>query len=110
VNVNVAITVIATAASVITARWSGAPRLKIASGRDIVFANAVRDASKTAVEHAAAVNDAIADTGIVRTVSRITYTGAYALSFGIVYTAVFATQWIPQDNPVMVGLSACLTS
>jgi hypothetical protein len=67
-------------------------------------ANAVRDASKTAVEHAAAVKDAIAGTGIVRTVSRATYTGAYALSFGIVYAAVFATQWIPQDNPVMVGL------
>jgi hypothetical protein len=67
--------------------------------------NAVRDASKTAVEHAAAVKDAIAETGIVRTVSRATYTGAYALSFGIVYVAVFATQWIPQDNPVMVGLS-----
>jgi hypothetical protein len=71
--------------------------------RDSV-ANAGRDASKT-VEHAMAVNDAVADTGIVGAVSRISYTGAYALSFGIVYAAVFATQWIPQDNPVMVGLS-----
>jgi len=68
-------------------------------------ADAVRDASKTATEHATAVKDAIVGTGLMRSVSRISYTSAYAISFGIVYTAVFVTQWLPQDNPVMSGLS-----
>ncbi len=68
------------------------------------IADAVRDASKTAAEHAAAVQNAIDGTGIIQSVSRITYTGAYAISFGIVYTAVFVTQWLPQDNPIMDGL------
>ncbi len=68
-------------------------------------ADAVRDASKTATDHAAAVKDAIVGTDLMRTVSRITYTGAYAISFGIVFTAVFITQWLPQENPVMDGFS-----
>jgi hypothetical protein len=68
-------------------------------------ADAVRDASKTATEHATAVQNAIVGTGLIQTVSRISYTGAYAISFGIVYTAVFVTQWLPQDNPVMDGFS-----
>jgi hypothetical protein len=33
----------------------------------------------------------------------LTYNGAYAISFGIVYAAVFVTQFLPQDNPVMHG-------
>jgi hypothetical protein len=66
-------------------------------------ADAFRDASKTATEHAMAVQDVGA--GLLRSVSRIGYTGAYAVSFGIVYTAVFLTQWLPQDNPVMDGFS-----
>jgi hypothetical protein len=66
-------------------------------------ADAFRDASKTATEHAMAVQDV--GTGLLRSVSCIGYTGAYAVSFGIVYTAVFLTQWLPQDNPVMDGLS-----
>ena len=68
-------------------------------------AEAVRDASRAATEHASVVKNAIAETGLVRSISRISYTGAYALSFGIVYTAVFVTQWLPQDNPVMDGFS-----
>ena len=53
----------------------------------------------------AAVKDAINDTGIIQTVSRFTYTGAYAISFGVVYAAVFVTQFLPQDNAVMHGFS-----
>jgi hypothetical protein len=68
-------------------------------------AKAVQDASKSAAQHAAAVKGAINDTGIIQTVSRFTYTGAYAVSFGIVYAAVFVTQFLPQDNPVMHGFS-----
>lgn len=64
-------------------------------------ADAVRDASKSAAVQAAALQNAIVETGLVRSVSRITYTGAYALSFGIVYPAMFLAQWIPQ--PVMDG-------
>ena len=66
-------------------------------------ADAFRDASKTATEHAIAVQNV--GTGLVRTISRISYTGAYAISFGVVYTAVFLTQWLPRDNPVMDGFS-----
>ena len=66
-------------------------------------ADAFRDASKTATEHAIAVQNV--GTGLLRSVSRISYTGAYAISFGIVYTAVFLTQLLPQDNPVMDGFS-----
>jgi hypothetical protein len=66
-------------------------------------ADAVRDASKTATEHAIVVKNV--GTGLMRSVSRISYTSAYAISFGIVYTAVFVTQWLPQDNPVMDGFS-----
>jgi hypothetical protein len=68
-------------------------------------AKAVQDASKTAAQHAAAVKDAISETGIIQSVSRFTYTGAYAVSFGIVYAAVFVTQFLPQDNAVMHGFS-----
>ena len=35
----------------------------------------------------------------------MTYNGAYALAFGIVYPAVFVTQFLPQNNPVMDGFS-----
>ena len=68
-------------------------------------ARAVRDASKSAVQHATAVKGAVTGPGLIRSVSRVGYTGAYALAFGIVYTVVFVTQFIPQDNPVMDGFS-----
>jgi hypothetical protein len=66
-------------------------------------AQAVRDASKSAVQHATTVKSAVTGPGLIRSVSRVGYTGAYALAFGIVYTVVFVTQFIPQDNPVMDG-------
>jgi hypothetical protein len=70
--------------------------------RDTV-ADAMRDAADSAAQHATAMKDAIADSGPVRLLSRFTYSTAYALSFGIVYTAVFVTQLLPKDNPVMHG-------
>ena len=69
------------------------------------IAQAVRDASKSAVQHATTVKGAVTGPGLIRSVSRVGYTGAYALAFGIVYTVVFVTQFIPQDNPVMDGFS-----
>jgi hypothetical protein len=57
-----------------------------------------------AVEHAAppeAAAEAASDG--MQTMSRMIYSGSYALSYGIVYAAVFVTQLLPQDNPVMHG-------
>jgi hypothetical protein len=68
-------------------------------------AQAVRDASKTAVQHATTVKSAMTGSGLIGSVSRVSYNGAYAIAFGLVYTVVFVTQFIPQDNPVMDGLS-----
>ena len=69
------------------------------------IAQAVRDASKSAVQHATTVKGAVTGPGLIRSVSRVGYTGAYALAFGVVYTVVFVTQFIPQDNPVMDGFN-----
>jgi hypothetical protein len=68
-------------------------------------AHAVRDRSRSGVQHVTAVQSAVTGAGLVRSVSRATYTGAYALAFGIVYPAVFVTQFLPQNNPVTDGFS-----
>ncbi len=68
-------------------------------------ANAVRDASRSTVQRATTVKRAVTGPGLIRLVARVSYTGAYALAFGVVYVAVFATQFLPQDNPVMDGFS-----
>ena len=36
--------------------------------------------------------------------SRMTYTGSYALSYGLVYAAAFIAQSLPQENAMMRGL------
>jgi hypothetical protein len=41
---------------------------------------------------------------MLQTMSRLIYSGSYALAYGIVYAAVFVAQSLPQDNPVMHGL------
>jgi hypothetical protein len=74
-------------------------------GTDESADQAVRDAVDSAARHATAVKNTINETGIIPSVSRLTYNGAYAISFGIVYAAVFVTQFLPQDNPVMRGFS-----
>ena len=40
---------------------------------------------------------------MLQTVSRMIYSGSYALAYGVVYAAVFVAQSLPQDNPVMHG-------
>jgi hypothetical protein len=40
---------------------------------------------------------------MLQTVSRMIYSGSYALAYGAVYAAVFVAQSLPQENPVMHG-------
>jgi len=40
---------------------------------------------------------------IMETMSRMIYSGSYALAYGLVYATVFVVQLLPQDNPVMHG-------
>ena len=44
-----------------------------------------------------------ADTGVLQTMSRMIYSGSYALAYGVVYATVFVAQMIPQDNSMMHG-------
>ena len=39
----------------------------------------------------------------LQTMSRMIYTGSYALAYGVVYATVFIGQSLPQENPVMNG-------
>ena len=39
----------------------------------------------------------------IQWLSRMTYSGSYALSYGLVYAAVFIAQSLPQENPIMRG-------
>jgi hypothetical protein len=66
-------------------------------------AEAVRDATATASEHAARVRQSASDAGYEQTLSRLFYTGSYVVAYGVVYAAVFAAMALPQDNPVMHG-------
>jgi hypothetical protein len=40
---------------------------------------------------------------MMQTMSRMIYSGAYALAYGVVYATVFVAQSLPQENPVMHG-------
>jgi hypothetical protein len=65
---------------------------------------ASKDVAGKAPEHAAATAappEAGAD--MLQTLSRMIYSGSYALAYGVVYAAVFVAQSLPQDNPVMHG-------
>jgi hypothetical protein len=68
-------------------------------------AAAMRDAAATATEHAAQVKQTAGEigSGALHSVSRMTYTGSYILAYGVVYAAVFITQSLPQENPIMHG-------
>jgi len=55
-------------------------------------------------EHAAPVQAAAeAGSDMLQTISRMIYSGSYALAYGAVYAAVFVAQALPQENPVMHG-------
>jgi hypothetical protein len=60
----------------------------------------------TASERAVPTEEATAEAGsdMLQTISRMIYSGSYALAYGVVYAAVFMSQSLPRDNPVMHGL------
>jgi len=41
--------------------------------------------------------------GMMQTMSRMAYSGSYAVAYGVVYAAVFFAQSLPHENPVMHG-------
>jgi len=63
-----------------------------------------KDVTGKALEHAD-LSEAGSESGfdMLQTMSRMIYSGSYALAYGMVYAAVFVAQSLPQDNPVMHG-------
>ena len=59
----------------------------------------------TASEPAIPMEEAEAEAGsdMLQTISRMIYSGSYALAYGVVYAAVLVAQSLPQENPVMHG-------
>jgi len=53
--------------------------------------------------HAPMEAEAAAGSDMLETISRMIYSGSYALAYGVVYAAVFVAQSLPQENPVMNG-------
>ena len=71
---------------------------------------ATRDLSPVSKDGAAAASEpaaahAPAETGadVLQTISRVIYSGSYALAYGVVYAAVFVAQSLPRENPVVHG-------
>ena len=66
---------------------------------------AARDGAKAVSEPAAEMPDTESEAGYsaLQTMSRMIYTGCYALAYGVVYATVFIAQSLPQENPVMHG-------
>jgi hypothetical protein len=65
---------------------------------------ASKDVAGRASEHSSPT-EITGETGsdMLQTLSRMIYSGSYALAYGVVYAAVFVAQSMPQDNPVMNG-------
>src|SRR5262245_12296480 len=81
---------------------------KYASGDEAAMqslANAMREAATAPSGHSAQVMQSASETGAtaLESVSRMAYTGSYVVSDGIVYAAVFLTQSLPRENPIMHG-------
>jgi hypothetical protein len=71
----------------------------------ISVSSASKDAAGRASEPAAATAAAPDETGanMLQAISRMIYSGSYALAYGVVYATVFVAQSLPQENPVMHG-------
>ena len=69
------------------------------------IADAMREAAKTASEHAAKVRQSAGEAGpkALETISQALYMGSYVLAYGVVYATVFVARSLPQENPVMRG-------
>jgi hypothetical protein len=68
--------------------------------------SAAKDIGRDATEHAAPAEERAAEAGsdMLLGISRMIYSGSYALAYGVVYAAVFIAQSLPQENPVMHGI------
>jgi hypothetical protein len=63
-----------------------------------------KDVAEKTSEHAAPMQAAPeAGSDMLQTLSRMIYSGSYALAYGAVYAVVFVAQSLPQENPVMHG-------
>jgi hypothetical protein len=60
--------------------------------------------AETATERAPLDGAAEAGSDAMQAMSRMVYSGSYALAYGIVYATVFVVQFLPQNNPFMHGL------
>jgi hypothetical protein len=69
------------------------------------IADAMRDATTTASEHAAKVKQSASEAApkALEAISRMFYTGSYVLAYGVVYGTVFVARSLPQENSVMHG-------
>jgi hypothetical protein len=77
-----------------------------ARGSDTASASATtRRGAKTVSKRAAKAQDTASEAGYsaLQTMSRMVYTGSYALAYGVVYATVFVAQSLPQENPIMHG-------
>jgi hypothetical protein len=68
-------------------------------------ADAMRDAAATASDHATKVRQSASEAGpkALEAISRIAYTGAFVVAYGVVYATVFVAQSLPRENAVMRG-------
>jgi hypothetical protein len=64
-----------------------------------------RDGARTVSGRAAEAQDTASEAGygVLQTMSRMIYSGSYALAYGVVYATVLIAQSLPQENPVMRG-------
>jgi hypothetical protein len=77
-----------------------------ARGSDTESASATtRRGAKTVSERPAEAQDTASEAGYsaLQTMSRMVYTGSYALAYGVVCATVFVAQSLPQENPIMHG-------
>ncbi len=74
-------------------------------GRDA--ADLMTEASRAAAGHAVALTRAAAQVGqgSALTIARAVYTGAYFISYGVVFPVVFGVRALPRENATMRGLS-----
>ena len=64
---------------------------------------ASKDVAGKDSEHAAPTEAGEGGSDMLQTMSRMIYSGSYALAYGVVYAAVFVGQSLPQENPLMHG-------
>jgi hypothetical protein len=68
--------------------------------------SATQDAAEMRPAHETKVEQSAGQAGpkALDTISHVTYSGSYALAYGIVYATMFIVQSLPQNNAIMNGL------